>query len=71
MKVNVFKIENDKVGDLLVELEDNKYVCEADNEDENSYTALYLQKNNHKKRDGWNIIGNYYQKKNLKITLKV
>lgn len=29
------------------------------------------RKNNHKKRDDWNIIGNYYQKKNLKITLKV
>lgn len=52
MKVNVFKIENDKVGDLLVELEDNKYVCEADKEDENSYTALYLQKKQSQKK-GW------------------
>lgn len=35
MKVNVFKIENDKVDDLTVELEDNGFECEADNEDEN------------------------------------
>ena len=34
MKVNVFKIENDKIDDLTVELEDNGFECEADNEDE-------------------------------------
>lgn len=44
MKVNVFKIENDKVDDLTVELEENGFECEADNEDENGYTALYLRK---------------------------
>lgn len=52
MKVNVFRIENDKVGDLTIELEDNGFECEADNEDKNSYSALYLQKK-HSQNRGW------------------
>ena len=52
MKVNVFRIENDKVGDLTVELEDNGFECEADNEDKNSYSALYLRKK-HSQNRGW------------------
>ena len=52
MKVNVFKIENDKVDDLTVELEDNGFECEADNEDENGYTALYLRKKRSENK-GW------------------
>lgn len=52
MKVNIFKIENDKVDDLTVDLEDNGYECEADNEDENSYVALYLRKKFSENR-GW------------------
>lgn len=43
MKVNVFKIENDKVDDLTVELEDNGFECEADNEDENGYTGFVFK----------------------------
>lgn len=58
MKVNVFKIENDKVDDLTVELEDNGFECEADNEDENSYTALYLRKKRSENK-GW--LGYYQQ----------
>lgn len=71
MKVNVFRIENDKVGDLIVELEDNGFECEADDEDKNSYSALYLRKNIPKIEAGWNIISSYYQKKNLYTTLKI
>lgn len=52
MKVNVFRIENDKVGELTVELEDNGFECEADNEDNNSYSALYLRKK-HAQNRGW------------------
>lgn len=58
MKVNVFKIENDKVDDLTVELEDNGFECEADNEDENGYTALYLRKKRSENK-GW--LGYYQQ----------
>lgn len=58
MKVNVFKIDNDKVDDLTVELEDNGFECEADNEDENSYTALYLRKKRSENK-GW--LGYYQQ----------
>ena len=58
MKVNVFKIENDKIDDLTVELEDNGFECEADNEDENSYTALYLRKKRSENK-GW--LGYYQQ----------
>lgn len=57
MRVNVFKIENDKIDDLTVELEANEFKCESDNEDENSYTALYLRKK-HSENKGW--LG-YYQ----------
>ena len=57
MKVNVFRIENDKVDNLTVELENNGFECEADNEDENSYSALYLRKK-HSENRGWL---NYYQ----------
>ena len=71
MKVNVFRIENDKVGELTVELEDNGFECEADNEDNNSYSALYLRKNMLKIEVGWNIISSYYQKKNLHIILRI
>lgn len=58
MKVNVFKIENDKVDDLTVELEENGFECEADNEDENGYTALYLRKKRSENK-GW--LGYYQQ----------
>ena len=44
MKINIFKITNDKVDELLVELERNGFVCEAVNKDKNSYCALYLRK---------------------------
>lgn len=52
MKVSVFKIENNKVDDLTVESEDNGFECEADNEDEKSYTALYLRKKRSEKKGG-------------------
>lgn len=58
MKVNVFKIENDKVDDLTVELKDNGFECEAYNEDENGYTALYLRKKRSENK-GW--LGYYQQ----------
>lgn len=58
MKVNVFKIANDKVDDLTVDLEDNGFQCEADNKDENSYSALYLRKKRSENR-GW--LGYYQQ----------
>lgn len=58
MKVNVFKIANDKVDDLTVDLEDNGFECETDNEDENSYSALYLRKKRSENR-GW--LGYYQQ----------
>lgn len=58
MKINVFKIENDKVNDLTVDLEDNGFKCEADNEDENSYSALYLRKKRSENK-GW--LGYYQQ----------
>lgn len=58
MKINVFKIDNDKVDNLTDELEDNGFECEADNEDEHSYSALYLRKK-HSENKGW--LGYYHQ----------
>ncbi len=58
MKINVFKINNDKVDELTEELENNGFECEADNEDEHSYTALYLRKKRSENK-GW--LGYYQQ----------
>lgn len=58
MKVNIFKIDNDKVDDLTVELEDSGFECEADSEDEHGYTALYLRKKRSENK-GW--LGYYQQ----------
>lgn len=58
MKLNIFKIENEKVDDLIVDLETKGFCCEADNEDENSYSALYLRKK-HSASKGW--LGYYQQ----------
>lgn len=58
MKINVFKIDNDKVDDLTADLEDNGFECEADSEDEHSYSALYLRKKRSENK-GW--LGYYQQ----------
>ncbi len=52
MKINVFKIDNEKVNDLTLNLKDNGFICEANNEDENSYIALYLRKKRSENK-GW------------------
>lgn len=58
MKINVFKIDNDKVDELIAELEDKGFNCEGDNEDEYSYIALYLRKKRSVNK-GW--LGYYQQ----------
>lgn len=52
MKINIFKVDNASVDDLVVELENNGYDAVSDLEDDDHYMVLYLKRKS-SETQGW------------------